>query len=55
MFGRQRAPRKALTVEEILASEERWLHHKQCIERTRKRYPKYFAKYSEKYFVETIW
>ena len=43
---------KALSAEEILTNEERWLHHKKCIERTRKQYPKYFAKYSEKYFVD---
>jgi hypothetical protein len=49
-LGGEGYPGKALSVEEILTSEERWVHHKQCIERTRKRYPKYFAKYSEKYF-----
>ena len=51
-LGGKGHPRKALTVEDILTSKDRWLHHKQCIERTRKRYPKYFAKYSEKYFVD---
>ena len=51
-LGGEGYPGKALSAEEILASEERWLHHKQCIERTRKQYPKYFAKYSEKYFVD---
>ena len=52
MFGWRRATGESATVEEILASKERWLHHKQCIERTRKQYPKYFAKYSEKYLVD---
>ena len=51
-LGGKGQPRKALTVEDILTSKDRWLHHKQCIERTRKRYPKYFAKYSEKYLVD---
>ena len=51
-LGGEGYPGKALSAEEILTSEERWLHHKQCIERTRKQYPKYFAKYSEKYFVD---
>jgi hypothetical protein len=51
-LGGEGYPGKALSAEEILTNEERWLHHKQCIERTRKQYPKYFAKYSEKYFVD---
>ena len=51
-LGGKGYPGKALSAEEILTNEERWLHHKQCIERTRKQYPKYFAKYSEKYFVD---
>ena len=51
-LGGEGYPGKALSVEEILTNEERWLHHKQCIERTRKQYPKYFAKYSGKYFVD---
>ena len=51
-LGGEGYPGKALSAEEILTSEESWLHHKQCIERTRKQYPKYFAKYSEKYFVD---
>jgi hypothetical protein len=51
-LGGEGYPGKALSAEEILTNEERWLHHKKCIERTRKQYPKYFAKYSEKYFVD---
>ena len=51
-LGGEGYPGKALSAEEILTNEERWLHHKQCIERTRKQYPKYFAKYSGKYFVD---
>ena len=46
--------RKKLTVEDILTSKDRWLHHKQCIE-NEETIPEYFAKYSEKYFLMSVW
>jgi len=47
--GGEEFPSKALSVEEILTSDKHWLHQKEAIERTRKRYPEFFAKFAETY------